>query len=183
MNEKTQEDSMPEWMPDVYDHLTFGFNSTVRRLESLARSRKPQMLSQHTDADPSSGHPLANLSVVFVCRQNLPDIMTSSIPLLLATSAPINTRARLVEWSSQAEEQVARALQQPRVGVVGVGEATPGAETLLQFVRDNVATVDVPWLDQIPKPIYHPVKIQTVDSASRPKATLQNRKRKELGDG
>ncbi|OAL26989.1 hypothetical protein AYO22_03933 [Fonsecaea multimorphosa] len=104
--------------------------------------------------------------------------MTSSIPLLLATSAPPTTRARLVEWSSQAEEQVARALHQPRVGVVGVGEGTPGAEALLRFVRDNVDAIDVPWLDQIPKPIYHSVKIQTVESTSKPKSNPQGRKRK-----
>ncbi|OAG40312.1 hypothetical protein AYO21_05403 [Fonsecaea monophora] len=183
INKKIQEDSMPEWMPDVYDHLTLGFNTTVRRLESLAHQRKPKVLSQHTNDDSSPGHTFANLSVVFVCRRNLPDIMTSSIPLLLASSAPATTRARLVEWSSQAEEQVARALHQPRVGVLGIGEGAPGAETLLRFVQDNVDAVDVPWLDHTPKPTYHSVNIQTVESVSKPKATLQNRKRKNPGDG
>ncbi|OQU97671.1 hypothetical protein CLAIMM_03566 [Cladophialophora immunda] len=178
IHKRTQEDSLPEWMPDVYDHITLGFNSTVRRLESLARTRKPPVLSQQTDADPASGHAPANLSVVFVCRQNLPDIMTSSLPLLLATSAPAANRARLVEWSSQAEEQVARALHQPRVGVLGVGDGTPGAETLLHFVRDNVDGVDVPWLDQTPKPTYYPVKVQTVESASKSKVAPRDRKQK-----
>ncbi|EXJ72793.1 uncharacterized protein A1O5_03940 [Cladophialophora psammophila CBS 110553] len=182
VNKKTQEDSLPEWMPDIYDHLTLGFNSTVRRLESLACSRKPRLLSQHTDADPL-GHSRANLFVVFICRQNLPDVMTSSLPLLIATSAPKIARARLVEWSSQAEEKVAQALHQPRVGVLGIEEGAPGTETLLRCVRDTVDAVDVPWLDQTSTPIYQSVNIQTVESVPKSNAAIRGRKRKTPEDG
>ncbi|KIW96170.1 uncharacterized protein Z519_03237 [Cladophialophora bantiana CBS 173.52] len=179
---KTQEDSLPEWMPDIYDHLTVGFNSTVRRLESLARGRKPQLLSQHTDAD-LLGHSRANLFVVFICRQNFPDVMTSSLPLLIATSAPKVARARLVEWSSQAEEKLAQALHQPRVGVLGIEEGAPGTENLLRCVRETVDAVDVPWLDQTSTPIYQSVNIQTVESVPKSNAAVRGRKRKNPGDG
>ena len=164
-------------MPDATDHLTIGFNSTVRRLEALARSRMPSIFSQ--DAGPDQSETLhANLSVVFICRKNLPDIMTSSFRHLIATSAPGPTRAKLVDLSKQAEEKIARAVGQPRVGVLGVEEATPGAETLLRFVQENIAPLAIPWLDQAPAPSYYPVKIQTAVSVSKPQAAIRHRKRK-----
>jgi len=174
-------DSPPRWMPEVYDRLTIGFNSTVRRLESLARSRKPQILSE----SPGSGEQecsFANLAVVFVCRKNLPDIMTSSLPLLVATSAPKATRAKLVNISTQAQEKMAEALQQPRVGVLGVEEGTAVAETLLRFVQENISALDVPWLDQAPAPTYHPVKINTVAYVPKVKSPAHNRKRKRTAN-
>lgn len=166
-------------MPDVYDHLTIGFNSTVRRLETLASSRKPQILAQDTDTTPENDPP-AHLPVVFVCRNNLPDIMTSSFPLLMATSAPSPTQARLVEMSAQAEEKISQALCQPRVGVLGIEEGAVGAASLLHFVKDNIEALDIPWLDrESSPPIYHPVKIHTTVSTPKIKPPSRGRKRKK----
>jgi hypothetical protein len=167
-------------MPDVYDHLTIGFNSTVRRLESLARNRKPQILVENTDREQPE--PGVNLSMVFVCRKTLPEIMTSTLPLLIATSASNPTRASLVEISAEAEEKIAQALYQPRIGVLGIDVEAVGAETLLQFVQNTITTVDVPWLDQTPPPVYHPVKVKTVVTAAKTKPAAQGRKRKRPGD-
>lgn len=157
-------------MPELYSHLTIGFNSTVRKLESLAHSRKPAILSM-TAAAPHE-NPQVNLSVVFVCRQNLPGIMTSTLPFLLATSAPKPNRAKLVELTSQAEAKIAQTIQQPRVGVLGCEEGAPGAESLLQFITENFQTVDVPWLDQPQTPLYFPIKVQTSEAFSKNKATI-----------
>lgn len=164
-------------LPETYNHLTVGFNSTVRRLESLASGRKPAILSAATPTRPTA--PEVNLSVVFVCRQNLPDIMTSSLPLLVASSAPKSKRSRLVELSSQAEAKIAQALQQPRVGVLGVEEGAPGAETVLRFVAESLDTVDVPWIDQPEHPVYFPVKVKTTEAGVKDKVDL---KRKKPGD-
>ncbi|KAJ9608474.1 RNase P and RNase MRP subunit [Cladophialophora chaetospira] len=173
-------DSLPVWMPEVYDHLTVGFNSTVRRLESLARSRKPQILHADPDADPPEA-PGVNLATVFVCRKSLPDIMTSSIPILIATSAPISGRARLVNVSAEAEVKIARALHQPRVGVLGIELGTVGAESLLHYIQENVPTLDVPWLDQAPT--YQSVNVTIVVSTGKTRAAPLSRKRKTPAEG
>lgn len=173
---------MPEWMPEIYDHLTIGFNSTVRRLESLARSRKPQILSQSTDPQPRNTSDV-NLAAIFVCRKALPEIMTSSLPSLLATSASQSARAKLVQISSHAELKIAEALQQPRVGVLGIEVEAPEAETLLRFVRDNIDQMQVTWLDQTSNPTYFPVKIQSADTTPKSKPLGKNRKRKDREDG
>ncbi|OCT53190.1 Ribonucleases P/MRP protein subunit [Cladophialophora carrionii] len=180
-NNDTKEGSLPTWMPDVYDHLTVGFNSTVRRLESLARSQKPRILVD--DADVEQPEPGVNLSVVLVCRENLPHIMTSTLPLLIATSASKPTRAKLVNISAEAEEQIAQALYQRRIGVLGIDVEAVGAEALLHFIQNTIATIDVPWLDQISPPVYHPVKVNTVVTAAKSKPAATGRKRKRLGNG
>lgn len=169
-------------MPEVYDHLTVGFNSTVRRLESVARSRKPLVLSAGPVADRQDIHE-ANLAVVFVCRETLPDIMASSLPLLMATSAPVSSRAHLIELSAESEVKVAQALHHPRVGVLGIESETAGAEPLLRYIQDSVPVVDVSWLDQSTSPIYHPVNVHTAVSVANKKSDAQSRKRKSPGGG
>ncbi|KIX05756.1 uncharacterized protein Z518_03728 [Rhinocladiella mackenziei CBS 650.93] len=180
-NTKAKDDSTPESMPEVYDHLTIGFNSTVRRLESLARSRKPPILSRTKDL-PQQETPSVNLSVVFVCRQSLPEIMSFSLPLLLATSAPRCERARLVEISPPAEAKIAQTLEQPRVRVLGLEAGASGADALRRFLTDNIGVVDVPWLDPESPPAYFPVNIQTIETEAKPKSAARNLKRKKSGD-
>lgn len=165
-------------MPEIYDRLTIGFNSTVRRLESLAQSRKPAILSQDTTTEQQP-HRSQDLSVVFVCRQTLPDIMTSTIPLLLATSAPKTTRARLVELSPQSEARLAQALNQPRLGVLGLEQNAPMFGTLLQFVADNIEAVAVTWLEHTTSTPYLPVNIESVEPSLKPKPGSQKRKRSD----
>jgi len=172
-----EEDSAPQRMPESYDHVTIGFNSTVRRLEALAHRRKPFTLPRTTSPDLPKD-PGLNLSVVFVCRQTLPNIMTASLPLLVTTSAPQTTRARLVELSSQAEAKVARALNQPRVGVLGIEEGAPGADTLLRFVAENMGAVEVPWLEEASSPTYYPVHIKAVETGSKANSSARPGKRK-----
>jgi hypothetical protein len=172
-------------MPEVYDRLTIGFNSTVRGLETLARQRRKRSLSgvkaHHADESPE---PARNLSLVFVCRQNLPDIMTSSLPLLAVTSAPASSRVRLVEISPDAETQIARALNQPRVGVIGIDSETAGAESLVHLVQEVVPTMALDWLEPTTPPMYHSVKVHTsINISSKPDSSAPNRKRKRAEGG
>ena len=104
--------------------------------------------------------------------------MTSSLPLLIATSAPKAARARLVDVSVEAEVKIAQALNQPRVGVLGIEQETVGADAFLRFLQENIAPVNVSWLDQQSSPTYHPVKIDTVTTAAKAKGSARGRKMK-----
>ena len=165
-------------MPEIYDHLTIGFNATVRRLELVASSREPKILSDDTNTSAAQDDTATKLSVVFVCRKSLPDTMTSSLPSLMAASSSAGERAKLVDISTEAEELIARALHQPRVGVLGIEVATPGADALLRAVQDNIPAIEVPWLDQKMPPTYNSVKIHTSVTPAKSKSAVQNDKRK-----
>jgi ribonuclease P/MRP protein subunit POP3 len=120
-----EQDELPQWIPDFYDHLTVGLNTTVRRLESRISTGSPQ-----TSAEP--------LFVVLVCRSILPDILTTNLPLLV-DSAPTERRARLIEISSKAEKELAQALYQPRLAVLGVDNNAPGTEAVQQFLQNTAS--------------------------------------------
>lgn len=169
-------------MPDIYDHITVGFNSTVRRLEALAIGQKPPLLPPANNQNQPEG-PHAPLSVVFVCRRSLPEMITSSLPFLITTSAPKYRRARLVGISLEAEARIAQALQQPRVGVLGVEEGAPGADTLLRIITETIDAVEVPWLEPGSIPSFLPVSIKTVEIGTKTKTRAQDLKRKRVDKG
>jgi ribonuclease P/MRP protein subunit POP3 len=176
---KVQEESMPEWMPAIYDHLTIGYNSTGRTLEALARSRQPPNMLAISDAE-GRRDPATKLAAVFVCRKSLPEMMTSSLPMLLATSAPKATRARLVDISPQAEAKLAQALNQPRVGILGLQEDAPGSDALLRFVTENLDPVEVPWLEQACSFAYFPANIKIIETTRNPTSTTPSLKRRKM---
>ena len=75
------------------------------------------------------------------------------LPSLIAQIAHTQSSHRpqtlLVPLSIHSEAKLSSALGIPRVGVVGVFEDAPGAEALQEYVRDNVALVDVPWVGEV----------------------------------
>ncbi|KEF63509.1 uncharacterized protein A1O9_01487 [Exophiala aquamarina CBS 119918] len=170
--------SPPASMPEIYNNLTIGFNTTIRRLEALSQVRKPSSLSEPKTAHQSDPAP-TNLVAVLVCRRSLPQVMTSSIPLLIAAAAPKSSRSRLIEISTQSESKLAQALGQPRVGVLGVENDAAGATALARFVVDNIGSVDIPWLEPLSSPIYLPVKIHSATTAPKEKSSGDARKRKK----
>ncbi|KAL6245677.1 RNase P and RNase MRP subunit [Rhinocladiella similis] len=179
---RQEQGTVQESMPEIYGHLTIGFNSTIRRLEALASRRLPSSLLPKSDLERPQNLP-ATLSAVFVCRGNLPDITTSSLSLQVATSAPRSARARLIPVSPQTEAKIARALNQPRVGLLGVQEDAPDADALLHWVSDNVDLVEIPWLEEVSSSTYLPVTVKTSEIATSPKPKTRKRKGSEMGVG
>ncbi|RVX73510.1 hypothetical protein B0A52_02398 [Exophiala mesophila] len=149
---------------NIQNYLTIGFNSTTQRLESLSVARRPPGLCRsptNGDAARSAGQ----IAAVFVCRDCLPEIMTSSLPVLIATAAPRETRARLIEISPQAEAKMAHAVGLPRLGMLGLEAGAPGAEALLRRVMEKIQEIDLPWLDLVSPPSYVAVQLEEVQSA------------------
>lgn len=155
-------------MPAVFDYVTIGFNSTVRSLEAISKSSKPAVL-RDADTDMQELDFMDfNLTAVFICRSILPDPVTASIPLLIATASlaqPQYPPIRLVQLSADVERQLAEALHQPRVGFVGFRIGMPNADVLLALVRATVGPVRVPWLNSSESPRYLPVQIESTETS------------------
>ena len=66
---------------------------------------------------------------------------------------------------------LAKALDQPRVGFVGLSTSANegGAKALIDLVRAKVAAVDVPWISESKSGEYLPVKIQSTKVTVSPK--------------
>ncbi len=151
-------------MPSIFHHLTIGFNSTVRVLEAMSRCSDAGGLPDMQQ----SGDVVAKLGVVCICRSVLPDIITTSIPLLVATASSEGLPIRLVQLSANAKSLLAEALHQPRVGFLGVCIDAPDVEVFLSLVRAAVTPVQVPRLEGPARTRYLPVQIESTTTAIGP---------------
>lgn len=155
----------------IQDYLTVGFNSTTRKLQSLSAARRPTGLHK-ASSNGETVRSAGQVAAVFVCRDSLPEIMTASLPILISTAAPRETRARLIEISPQAEAKVAHALGLPRVGMLGLEPGAPGTEALLRLVQEKTQVVDVPWLDLTSPPSYVAVQLEEMKSTTDCKRSI-----------
>jgi ribonuclease P/MRP protein subunit POP3 len=155
-------------LPGITPYLTVGLNSTTRHLELLAQKAIPESLPLHRNLSPAVGGKAINpkiasapeqeqsgtpqeptqkpLVAVFVARSSQPTLMHAHLPLLTATASLSHSEGppiALVALPKGAEARLVSALGIPRVSVVGLLEGATGSTALVEFVRRNVAAVDI----------------------------------------
>lgn len=137
--------------PKILEYLTVGLNTTSRHLETEAASSKPGALTaedKESKAEQATGNRLA---VVFLPKPR-DNLVYSHLPLLCYTSSAIHKdkaqQTRLVLLDPSCERTLAAAMGLPRAGVIGVFDDAPGAGSLLQYVRENIDPVKIPWLEK-----------------------------------
>jgi ribonuclease P/MRP protein subunit POP3 len=132
--------------------LTVGLNSTSRHLEVEAALSKPGSLPS-AEAAPKSAEqepPSKHLAVVFLSKPR-DNLVYAHLPLLCYTaSAAQKDKAqstRLVMLDPSCERKIAACMGLPRAGVVGVFDDAPGTASLMDYIRENVGPVEVPWME------------------------------------
>lgn len=163
----------PPPAPDLTRHITVGVNSTTRHLEHLAQAAAPNQQPQAAAADeadaPHAPESLRHLPLIFTL-QPPSSITTSHLPLLTQTasrSLPASESARLVPLKPASEAKLAAALGLPRVGVIGIMDDAPGARPLLEYARQKVPAMDVPWLREACEARYLDVNVLTEHSGMK----------------
>ncbi|KAG9660340.1 hypothetical protein KCU98_g3480, partial [Aureobasidium melanogenum] len=137
--------------PEILKHLTVGLNTTSRHLENEAALSKPGALLT-ADKETKAEQVIAkHLAVVFLLKPK-DNLVYAHLPLLCYTASCAQKNkaqcTRLVLLDPSCERTFATAMGLPRAGVIGVFDNAPGAAPLLEYVRDNVDPVEVPWLDK-----------------------------------
>ena len=150
----------PSPPPELFHHITIGFNTTIKLLQHLNRLVSSRNSVSREVATLSSTQKIA---AIFVCTSTLPALLTSHIPILIA-AASVHTspaqRIRLISLPKEAEKRLSDTLFQPRVGFVGLLQDAPGGGCLMDHVMDKVPPVEVSWLQSNAHVDYMPVKIQ-----------------------
>lgn len=138
--------------PEILKYLTVGLNTTSRHLEKEAALSKPGALSaadKETKAEEQTID--KHLAVVFLPKPK-DNLVYGHLPLLCyTTSCAQKNKAqciRLVLLDPSCERTIATAMGLSRAGAIGVFDNAPGAAPLLEYVRDNVDPVEVPWLEK-----------------------------------
>ncbi len=167
--------------PDIQRHVIIGFNATTRYLEDLAKRSTASRDRRHdsredtaTDSkvvllDSSETDTRMPLAAVFVPHSDQPTMLYAHIPLLaqMASSAFATLPStRLVVLSEGAEQRLGSALKIPRVGLIGLSKDAPGSAALIDFVRQKVHEIEVPWLDEAVAGSCLPVKIDEIETTA-----------------
>lgn len=148
-------DSTEPPRPQVEKHITIGLNSTTRSLEdSLQRSPANAEPQPTVDLNPSqamqkdSAIPEKNLAAIVLTQDPdaLPYRHLPTLSALVDRPRPSSPTLLVPLSAGSAEAKISAALGVPRVGVLGICDGAPGAEALLQYVRDNVPATVVPWI-------------------------------------
>ncbi|KAF2497432.1 hypothetical protein BU16DRAFT_505789 [Lophium mytilinum] len=150
--------------PALSAHLTIGLNATTRHLEALAAQYGPSLKSPAKRSEAEQPAPPRALALVLIPHPNPPSsLIHAHIPTLVALSSPPRQSssgqesevdkvaaerqpARLVSLPTSSEARLASALHLPRLSALGILEGAPGADALIEFVRQRVAFVEVGWL-------------------------------------
>lgn len=92
------------------------------------------------------------------------------MPLLVATASlasPSSAPIGLVTLPKGAEARLSVALALPRVGFVGLMDGAPHAAPLVEYVREHIPNVEVPWLKEAVAANYLPTKVNAVQTGTR----------------
>lgn len=165
--------------PEIHDHLTIGFNTTTRYLELLAQKSSPStvehensgaVLATKTCAQLSLGPTnIKPLAAVFIPRSGRSSVLYSHMPPLTKAASlavPSSPSTRIVSLPEGAEDRLKTVLSIPRVGMVGMIDCAPDASSLIEFIRQNVSELEVPWLQEAIKGVYLAVKINAIQTSA-----------------
>lgn len=168
--------------PEMHDHVTVGFNTTTKYLDLLA-----QKSSRSTTEVDNSGAvaavktsaKLKPLAAVFVSRSSQPPVLYSHLPLLTKAASlavPLSPSTRIISLPEGAADRLKTILGIPRVGVIGLMDGAPNASSLIDFIRQQVPELEVPWLEEGVRGTYLAVKINAIqtDAPLNPRRGAQN---------
>ena len=148
-------------LPEIASFITIGFNSTERCLEAAAQRCVPASISKVVGTQDCHDKQMP-LAAVFVDRSAYPPMVLSHLPLLVVTaslSAPLEPQIRLIALPNGAGARLSTALHIPRTAIIGLGRDALGARALVNFIRDHIDRIEVPWLLDTREVNYLPVSI------------------------
>lgn len=137
--------------PEITKYLTVGLNTTSRHLEAEAALSKPGVLEPMEKEGKAEQTSTKRLAAIFLPKPK-DNLVYAHLPLLCYTSSATQKdkaqQTRMILLDPSSERTIATAMSLPRAGVIGVCEDAPGAGPLLEYVRENVNPVEIPWLEK-----------------------------------
>jgi ribonuclease P/MRP protein subunit POP3 len=161
--------------------VVIGLKNVFRRLEVLSQKSKPSQIStgdknkqETAETQPSTEvdaikdlGKAKHFSIIFASQSS--EILKEHLPQLVATAClaqPELPPTRLVQLSKDFDTKICMALSLPRVSCFGLLENAPHSKALVDLVRQSLPTIEVPWLKEVQKTEYLPVKINPIETSA-----------------
>lgn len=159
-------------VPEVALYLDVGLASISRHLEKLSSEASPATTNEDStsrlvpsalvDKGKSTGY-----SVIFVARSGQAPAFNSHFPQMVATASKTypGQDIKLVGFSKPCADRLGTCLGIPRVSSLALRADMPQGEALVDFVREKVAPIDIPWLSQARSCTYLQTRIDAVETS------------------
>ncbi|GAP89276.1 putative RNase p and RNase mrp subunit [Rosellinia necatrix] len=157
--------------PGIQPYLDIGLSNVSRCLQKAVTEGLEISSSQD---DQNSEQKLASrfYSVIFVARSGQPNALSSHLPQMVAVackSHPSQPPTRLVELPKACEGRLCESLGIPRVSCIGICIGAPNSDALVDFAREHVGVITIPWLQEAAQVEYQATKINAVETTIGPR--------------
>jgi hypothetical protein len=108
-----------------------------------------------------------HFSAIFVPRSSQPPILHAHLPQLVVIASLANPElpvTKLVQLPKGCDTRLSEALGLPRVSFIGILDGAPHSKSLVDLVRECVPEIKIPWLEEVKKSVYLPVKINAIET-------------------
>ncbi|ODV79541.1 uncharacterized protein CANTADRAFT_20848 [Suhomyces tanzawaensis NRRL Y-17324] len=141
--DKGSKQTPPE--PEIKQHITIGFNSTVEALEKQASIHRHRL----TTKKHKPGKQGRYLKYVFVTKYDItPAVLTNHFPVLAFTaSSSTENKVKLVQLPRGSMAKLSEVLHMENTGILGFEAHIKEAQFLFKYVDEHIKDVEVPWLD------------------------------------
>ncbi|KAI0480667.1 hypothetical protein GGR56DRAFT_627078 [Xylariaceae sp. FL0804] len=158
--------------PELSSYVDVGLASITRSLQIAASEQHRPSPLKESKAPPTDNSTGIFYSIVFVARSGQPGALSSHLPQMVATASksyPGRPPVRLVGLSKACEDRLSSSLGIPRASCIGLRDAAPNSQALVEFVRRCVPAVEVPWLQEAPLAEHREAKINVVETFTGPR--------------
>ena len=165
-------------VPEISSHVLVGLASITRLLERIAgdstRDRPLRMsdtgfqtagYESEVVSEHDSKATFPHIAAIFVCRSSQPSVLHAHLPQLVATASskiPHLQPTRLVQLPHGSGNRLSSSLGLSRASFVAILENAPHSKSLVELIQNTVSVIKIPWLDEVAKAQYRPVKINSI---------------------
>ncbi|TLS29883.1 hypothetical protein PpBr36_03378 [Pyricularia pennisetigena] len=150
--------------PELSAFVDVGLASITRCLQENSES---SIISSSDDQQSPENSKRTPYAMILVARSGHSSAFHSHFPQMVAMasqSRPDQPSIRLVGFSKSCEDRLSDCLGVPRVSSVALRAGAPLSKPLIEFVRQNVPVIEIPWVKEVAAG-YQETKIKTVEAS------------------
>ncbi|CAJ2510158.1 Uu.00g060580.m01.CDS01 [Anthostomella pinea] len=155
--------------PEILSYVDVGLTTVTRNMQKQAAEGRLLGLLPPGQTSAEVGNSAGRFySVVFVARSGQANMLNSHLPQMVAVASnshPSRIPTRLVGLSKACEDRLSESLGIPRASCIALCDDAPNSEALVEFIRQRVPIVDVPWLKVASQAEHQPTKINTIETS------------------